>query len=120
MAKDPTWENWTGNQKVFAKEMLSPTSLKELRDIVRTVSARGGRGVSVGLSLLAFVVYYSMLTSGEKLADRGFVDPWIGMWLPNIVLGVFGIWLLQRAVRDNPRVDLRLDVLKARSRKIPP
>ena len=71
------------------------------------VSARGGRGVSVGLSLLAFTVYYSLLTSGEKLADRQMVEPWIGMWTPNLVVGVVGVILLRRAVTENPTIDFR-------------
>ena len=35
------------------------------------VSARGGRGVSVGMSIAAFFLYYVLLSTGEKLADRG-------------------------------------------------
>lgn len=69
------------------------------------VSARGGRGVSVGLSLLAFIVYYVFLSSGEKFADRGRIEPWIAMWAPNVILGVAGVTLLVRAVQDNPSID---------------
>jgi len=69
------------------------------------VSSRGGRGVSVGLSLFAFVVYYVFLSSGEKLADRGHLVPWVAMWSPNIVLGIAGTILLIRAVHDNPSID---------------
>lgn len=83
------------------------------------VSARGGRGVSVGMSLLAFIVYYVFLSSGEKLADRGHLDPWIAMWSPNIILGVAGVILLVRAVHDNPSLDFgwlgRLPFLRTRA-----
>lgn len=71
------------------------------------VSARGGRGVSVGLSLLGFIVYYVFLSTGEKLADRGHLDAWIAMWSPNLVLGAVGLYLLHRAVQENPTVEPR-------------
>jgi lipopolysaccharide export system permease protein len=63
-------------------------------------SARGGRGVSVGLSLLAFLIYYLFLTGGEKLADRGRLAPWLAMWAPNIVLGSGGVMLLYHSVQE--------------------
>lgn len=66
------------------------------------VSSRGGRGVSVGVSLLAFIVYYVFLSGGEKLADRGRIEPWIAMWSPNVVLGILGAFLLHRSVQETP------------------
>jgi len=55
---------------------------------------RGGFGIAAGFSLLFFLVYWAALIGGEKLADRGFVSPFMGMWLVNIVLGVFGLYLM--------------------------
>ena len=72
------------------------------------VSARGGRGVSVGMSIAAFFLYYVLLSTGEKLADRGIAPPWIAMWLPNIVLGVGGITLLRQSVQETRLIDFRL------------
>ena len=31
------------------------------------------------------------LIGGEEFADRGLLPPVLSMWLPNIVLGIFGI-----------------------------
>lgn len=52
--------------------------------------ARRG-GVTVGfLSVAFFLFYYLCLIGGEQLADRGFVAPWLAMWLPNVALGLLG------------------------------
>jgi lipopolysaccharide export system permease protein len=72
------------------------------------VSARGGRGVSVGMSIAAFFLYYVLLSTGEKLADRGIAPPWLAMWLPNIVLGVGGAVLLHQSVQETRLIDFRL------------
>ncbi|HRE42011.1 MAG TPA: LptF/LptG family permease [Ignavibacteria bacterium] len=55
---------------------------------------KGGFGVAAGLSLLFFLIYWASLIGGEKLADRGLVSPFIGMWIANILLGVFGLYLM--------------------------
>ncbi|MCU0371764.1 MAG: LptF/LptG family permease [Ignavibacteria bacterium] len=55
---------------------------------------RGGFGIAAGFSLLFFLIYWAALIGGEKLADRGFVTPFMGMWLVNIILGVFGLYLM--------------------------
>jgi lipopolysaccharide export system permease protein len=52
---------------------------------------RGGIGLVIGGALLVFSVHYVGLTSGESLADRGHVSPWLAMWMPNMILTVFGI-----------------------------
>jgi lipopolysaccharide export system permease protein len=72
------------------------------------VSARGGRGVSVGMSIAAFFLYYVLLSTGEKLADRGIAPPWLAMWLPNIVLGLGGAVLLHQSVQETRLIDFRL------------
>ncbi|MBD3236828.1 MAG: LptF/LptG family permease [Candidatus Eisenbacteria bacterium] len=60
------------------------------------IRARRG-GLAAGfLSVVFFVFYYLCLIGGEQLADRRYAAPWIAMWLPNIVLGVAGLWLTLR------------------------
>lgn len=55
---------------------------------------RGGFGIAAGLSLLFFLLYWISLIGGEKLADRGIVTPFAGMWIANIIIGIFGIYLM--------------------------
>ncbi len=54
---------------------------------------KGGFGVAAGISLFFFLIYWAFLIGGEKLSERGFFSPFIGMWAANIVLGVVGILL---------------------------
>jgi lipopolysaccharide export system permease protein len=54
---------------------------------------KGGFGVAAGISLLFFLIYWAFLIGGEKLSERGFFSPFIGMWAANIVLGIAGIIL---------------------------
>lgn len=58
------------------------------------ITRRGNLGVSFGLSLGFFVLYYIALTGGEQLADRQILSPVLAMWAANIVLGFCGILLL--------------------------
>jgi len=55
---------------------------------------RGGFGIAAGLSLFFFLLYWASLIGGEKLADRDIMSPFWGMWLVNIVLGIFGLYLM--------------------------
>lgn len=59
---------------------------------------KGGIGVSSGISLLAFLVYYVFITQGEILADREILSPGVAMWLPNAVfLGIgVALWIYAR------------------------
>jgi len=54
---------------------------------------KGGFGVAAGISLFFFLIYWAFLIGGEKLSERGFFSPFIGMWAANIVLGIVGIIL---------------------------
>ena len=54
---------------------------------------RGGLGVAAVAAVAIFIFYWVTLVNGEKLADRGYLEPWIGMWAGNIVTGLFGLLL---------------------------
>ncbi|MFH1701063.1 MAG: LptF/LptG family permease [Candidatus Zixiibacteriota bacterium] len=58
------------------------------------IARRGGMGVSIGLSLGLFIVYWAFLIGGEDLADRGIVTPFWAMWSANFLLGTIGMYLL--------------------------
>jgi lipopolysaccharide export system permease protein len=65
------------------------------------MSRRGTFGVGASLSLGFFFFYWACLKGGENLADRGFFDPWVGMWIANIILGIIGLYLTFRTAREN-------------------
>lgn len=58
-----------------------------------TITRRGGLGVSAGLSLSFFLLYWACLIGGEELADRQYLSPFLAMWAANILLGVCGLAL---------------------------
>ncbi|PIQ60935.1 MAG: permease [Bacteroidetes bacterium CG12_big_fil_rev_8_21_14_0_65_60_17] len=64
---------------------------------------RGGLGTSAVVALAIFMFHWVSLANGEKFADRGLMDPWLGMWLANIVTAILGlamtlfVWLDLRA-----------------------
>jgi lipopolysaccharide export LptBFGC system permease protein LptF len=61
---------------------------------------RSGKGVGFVTSIGFFIFYWICLVGGEALGDRGILDPWLAMWLPNIVfLGLAAVFI-RRAVND--------------------
>jgi lipopolysaccharide export system permease protein len=70
------------------------------------LAKRGGIGVGVGFSIGFFILYWASLIGGEKLADRGLIAPWEGMWAANIVFGILGGFLTIRVLRETPSLGL--------------
>jgi lipopolysaccharide export system permease protein len=65
------------------------------------MARRGTFGMAASLSLGFFLVYWACLIGGEKLADRGYLEPWVGMWAANVFLGILGSYLTLRTAREN-------------------
>jgi lipopolysaccharide export system permease protein len=63
-------------------------------------SGKKGMTMSIAFSIVFFLVYYVFLISGEKMADRRLLEPWLAMWLPNIVLLSASMALLWSTVRE--------------------
>ncbi len=70
------------------------------------IARRGGMGVAVGMSVVFFLVYWSSLMGGERLADRAIIAPWIAMWSSNIVFSLLGIFLVWYAIREHVTLKL--------------
>jgi lipopolysaccharide export system permease protein len=64
------------------------------------ITRRGGFGIAASMSLGFFVLYWSCLIGGEKLADRGIVSPFTGMWIANIIIGLLGVYLTARVRKE--------------------
>jgi lipopolysaccharide export system permease protein len=62
-------------------------------------------------------MYWACLIAGEKLADRGIIAPWLGMWIANIILSVLGIFLIIRVMRERQGIGLQIPLLFKRLRK---
>jgi lipopolysaccharide export system permease protein len=55
---------------------------------------RGGVGLTLGVSLFVFALYYVGLIAGEALADRDLLPPWLAMWSTNLIFLTIGLALL--------------------------
>ncbi len=71
---------------------------------------KGGFGVAASISLLFFLIYWAFLIGGEKLAERGFFSPFIGMWAANFLLGFLGIILTIKTNRET--ITIKFDFFK--------
>ncbi|MCD6307989.1 MAG: LptF/LptG family permease [Candidatus Latescibacteria bacterium] len=60
---------------------------------------RSGVSIGIGMSIGFFTLYYMFLIAGENIADRMIIEPWLAMWLPNIILGPVGAALFVHAAR---------------------
>jgi lipopolysaccharide export system permease protein len=61
---------------------------------------RGGVGMTIGVSLGVFGVYYVGLIVGELFARRGQLSPFWAMWAANIGLLVIGLCLIAQLGRE--------------------
>ena len=61
---------------------------------------RGGLATIGVVALGIFMFYWITLVQGEKLSERGFFPPWLGMWIANIIMSGVGVWLILYVVLD--------------------
>ena len=54
---------------------------------------RSGKMIGFGIGLAVIVIYYLLLQAGQTAGVDGILPPMFAMWLPNIVVGIFGIVL---------------------------
>ncbi|MBM4350504.1 MAG: LPS export ABC transporter permease LptF [Deltaproteobacteria bacterium] len=64
--------------------------------------SRSGRSYGFVLSLLILLAYYVSLTASEIFAIKKAIPPFLAGWAPNILFGVFGIFLLIKASKESP------------------
>lgn len=67
-------------------------------------SASNRKSQGFGLALFCFILYYLLLAAGWSAGESGGYPPAIGMWLPNVVLGGGGVYLLVQIANERPMV----------------
>jgi len=67
---------------------------------IQSMSLRRSSGF--GLGIFFFLLYYFLLAAGWSAGETGDYPPFLGMWLPNVVMGGAGIYLLIRNAREKP------------------
>jgi lipopolysaccharide export system permease protein len=62
--------------------------------------ARGGHSERFGVAVALFFLYYSLMRVGRTLAERGSLNAYIAMAIPDVVFLVLAVWLFMRAAQD--------------------
>jgi len=64
------------------------------------MARRGGLGAGTTYSILFFVLFWVFLIGGESVADRLRVPPALAMWSGNVLVGIAGLYLVMRMIRE--------------------
>jgi lipopolysaccharide export LptBFGC system permease protein LptF len=67
---------------------------------------KGTRSYGFVLCIVVLFLYYFFLNLGESLAKRGVLYPALGIWMPNVILGLMGLYCLRVVGREKPLVFL--------------
>jgi len=65
-------------------------------------SRRSGKSGAYLLSAIGVLSYYVLLNAMTKLAFIGKINPYISVWVPNIVLFVIAILMVRKTQRESP------------------
>jgi lipopolysaccharide export system permease protein len=83
----------------YHKKLAIPISCVLFTQVAVALGSRlrkGGRGLSLAISVACALGYYMLIVAGEGMADRGLVPEALAMWLPNLLVALGGILLLLR------------------------
>ena len=62
--------------------------------------ARGGQSERFGVAIALFFLYYSLMRAGEALAQRGRLNAFVAMSIPDLIFAVLAIVLFVRSASD--------------------
>lgn len=62
---------------------------------------QSGFTVAGWVSIVFFLIYWTFLIGGEQLADRLMIHPAVAMWSPNIIVGILGLFLYYRTLKES-------------------
>lgn len=66
---------------------------------------KGGFGVPVLISIIFYILMYVFITQGNKWVTEGLVPVYVGAWLANGILLLFGLYFIDRAKNDSRLFD---------------
>jgi len=65
-------------------------------------SRRSGKSKGFTIAICVILTYYLLLILGESLGKRGIVAPLIMMWMPNVVIGLAGLYIFNQSAKESP------------------
>lgn len=67
-----------------------------------------GIGMAFSVSSIIFLIYYVALNGGEQLADKGLLNPFLSMWLSNIVFFILACGLIYGSIKEKRLFDMQV------------
>ena len=67
---------------------------------IGAIIKKGGLGLPVIVSVIFFLIYYVLNTTGDKWGKEGVMDPAAAVWISNAILLPFGLFFLRQARND--------------------
>ncbi|MDI3504207.1 MAG: lipopolysaccharide export system permease protein [Candidatus Cloacimonadota bacterium] len=77
-----------------------------------------GIGMAFSVSSVIFLVYYVSLNMGEHLADSGGINPFIAMWLSNIVFFILACFLIWGSIHEKRIIDMQVLTWRLKTMKL--
>ena len=65
-------------------------------------SQRAVRYTGFALSIGVILLYYVLMQAGFGLVQAGYLPPFIGAWISNLIMGTLGIYLLWKKAEEKP------------------
>jgi lipopolysaccharide export system permease protein len=62
---------------------------------------RGGVGLTIGVSLFVFALYYVCLIAGESIAKRGMMPAVVSMWMANVLFAIVALWMMTKLGKES-------------------
>src|SRR5688572_29779088 len=104
-AKRATGERATAELAEYHRKFAIPFACVVFGLLALPLGVQPGRAVkSRGFTVAIAVIfaYYILLSVGQALAEEERVPPALGLWLPNLALGLVGLVSFRRAAREQP------------------
>jgi LPS export ABC transporter permease LptG/LPS export ABC transporter permease LptF len=79
---------------------------------------KGGRTSGFTISLGIILIYYVLITAGEKFAMDGKISPFLGIWGANVLLLLVGIYLFSKSLKESRPFSAFLRLFKGKDKSI--
>jgi lipopolysaccharide export system permease protein len=61
-----------------------------------TSNQRGGAAYGIGIALATTVLFLMLVQLTKAVGKQGIVNPELAAWIPSLVFGLTGVWLMTR------------------------
>jgi len=122
-------------RRLFSRQQLAQSRVLELESSVRSLSVEyhkkfslsfaiiifimigvplglmtrtSGIGMAFSVSSIIFLIYYVALNGGEQLADKGLLNPFLSMWMSNLVFFVLALFLIYGSIKEKSLFDMQV------------